>query len=212
MFKFTVVTIPGAHNCGPDAISRILLPSQLSSPTPVIVSTYEIELTVETMVTDDPMHGPVHMKRVMDVSTHDREYQDLLQIIRNGFPGRKNDVPINLREFWPLREELYTVKELVFLQGKVLIPQQFRKLLLDYLHEGHQGIVAMKENATMRFFWPGMSKQIQNRRYQCCTRDEKAPSQARETPISPILPSYPFQHATTDIFNIFNYFNNLSLL
>ena len=204
MFKFTVVAIPGAHNFGPDAISRIPLPSSrpLSSPTPVIASTSEIESTLEAMVTDDPMRGPVHMKRVLDVSTHDREYQDLLQTIRNGFPGQKNDVPINLREFWPLLEELYTVKELVFLQGKVLIPQPLRKLLLDYLHEGHQGIVAMKENARRRFFWPGMSKQIQNRRYQCRTCNEKAPSQARETPISPTLPSYPFQHAATDIFNM----------
>ena len=203
MFKFTVVAIPGALNIGPDAMSRIPLPSpHPPSLTPVIASTSEIESTLEATVTDDPMHGPVHMKRVLDVSTHDREYQDLLQTIRNGFPGQKNDVPINLREFWPLREELYTVKELVFLQGKVLIPQPLRKLLLDYLHEGHQGIVAMKENARRRFFWPGMSKQIQNRRYQCRTCNEKAPSQARETPISPTLPSYPFQHAATDIFNM----------
>ena len=42
-----LVAIPGAHNFGPDAISRIPLPSprSLSSPTPVIASTSEIEST-----------------------------------------------------------------------------------------------------------------------------------------------------------------------
>ena len=84
-----------------------------------------------------------------------------------------------------MREELYVINGLVFIEGRVLIPKSLRLTVIEELHIGHQGVSSMKNNARQRFFWPGMGAQLQNRRNQCRRCNEIAPSNRQESPAPP---------------------------
>jgi len=44
----------------------------------------------------------------------DNRYRELVTIIENGFPEDKILTPKDLHDFWPLRRELYTSDNVVF--------------------------------------------------------------------------------------------------
>jgi hypothetical protein len=60
----------------------------------------------------------------------------------------------------------------------------------------------MRENAKGRFFWPGMSSQIQNYRAQCRRCNKITPSNSKEPLTEPKPPKYPFQKTVIDIFHM----------
>ena len=96
----------------------------------------------------------------------DPTYQELLNLIENGFPDQKYQLPEYLREYWNIRNELYTCQGLIYSEGRILIPLSLRRQMLDELHVGHHGANSMRANAQRRFFWPRLGAQIQNRRDQ----------------------------------------------
>ena len=202
MYRFKVIAIPGNQNHGADAISRIPLPSPAAVSS--ISSTIDVEAALAASIQcrynhDDP---PIKIEKINQARLNDPMYQDLVHLIERGFPDQRSDVPTHLREFWNMRHDLYVVTGLVFLDGRVLIPQSLRRNLIDQLHLGHQGINSMKSNARRRFFWPGMGSQLQNRRDQCQRCNDTAPSNHKEPSTGPVHPDYPFQQTVTDIFHM----------
>ena len=53
--------------------------------------------------------------------------------------------------------------------NRVAIPQAGRQLILDKLHDSHQGVCCMKERARMVVWWPQMDKQIEALASNCVT-------------------------------------------
>ena len=77
----------------------------------------------------------------------------------------------------------------------MLIPRKLRKSILDGLHAAHQGVTGMKLNAREGFFWSGLDADIKQRRKECQTCKENAPSQPNEPLIltpPPKMPSNKF--------------------
>jgi len=111
-------------------------------------------------------------------------------------------MPPDLHEFWPLREELYTNRDTIFVAGKPLIPKSLRKDLLIELHLGHQGISTMKASARQRFFWPRMNADINTIRFNCQRCNPVAPSLPKGPLQLTTDPEYPFQHAVADFFHM----------
>ena len=200
MYKFHAIAIPGHKNVAANFMSRIPVPVGVGHDLPD--SEIDIALQASICRSLDSPESAIKMSNIKDASATDHQYQLLLRTIREGFPEDRNMLPEALSEFWNMRTDLYTVDSLVFLQGRVLIPKSVRRTLIDQLHLGHQGVNSMKSNARQRFFWPGMSSQLQNRRDQCRRCNEIAPTNHREPLSQPSQPEYPFQQVVTDIFNM----------
>ena len=47
------------------------------------------------------------------VSAEDQEIALLIQFVKQGFPNNKTSVPENIRNFWPYRDELHIVDDLL---------------------------------------------------------------------------------------------------
>lgn len=141
LYRFSVVSIPGIKNCGPNTMSRIPVP-------------HFTELKPATT-----RHN-IHLTRIKNEATIDNQYIKHVSMIASGFPKDKHDVPPEIAEFWQMRNELYTIDGVVFAAGRPLISRNLRQSLLQDLHVGHQGTNAMKTNARQRFFWPQMNNQI----------------------------------------------------
>ena len=195
-YTFTVISIPGKKNVGPDAASRI---PPLTTTLPIAC----IEDSIVAAINDQQTTlASIKLSTICNHARNDVQYRNLIVLIENGFPNRKELTPDDLHEFWSLRDELYTNRDTIFVAGKPLIPRSLRKDLLDELHLGHQGVSTMKANARQRFFWPHMNADINTIRLNCQRCNQIPPS----LPKGPLQltddPEYPFQHAVADFFHM----------
>ena len=84
----------------------------------------------------------------------DQTSQDLIQVIRHGFPEQKNMLDDSLRRFYHMRGDLYEVEGAPFPHGRMFVPGNLRAEMLDLLHQAHQGVIGMKARARQSFWWP----------------------------------------------------------
>ena len=66
-----------------------------------------------------------------------------------------------------VRHELCAIGRLVLRGTKIVIPKQMRVRVLKLTHEGHPGIVVMKQRLREKVWWPGIAKDVENY-CKCC--------------------------------------------
>ncbi|XP_037794447.1 uncharacterized protein K02A2.6-like [Penaeus monodon] len=76
-----------------------------------------------------------------------------------------------------------------------------QKLVLDRIHEGHQGITKCQLRAKDSVYWTSINKDIEEIVQQCPTCQETSRSQTKETLIPHELPTQPWQYVGTDLFH-----------
>ena len=201
MYQFKIISIPGSDNNGADALSRIPCPTH--KPT-TARSDIEQSIIAHTQTSYDFENEPpaVSLRQIKDASLRDNQYQLLVYYIINGFPENKHNLDESFRPFWNLRHDICTVDSLVYLNQRVLIPDLLRKILVEQLHIGYQGVNSMRANARQRFFWPGMGSQLSLKRLQCKRCNAIAPSNHKEPMIQHTQPTHPFQMVVTDLFHM----------
>ena len=202
MYGYRIISIPGKDNAGANTMSRIPPPSTVST----LSYDDDIELSIKAAAIQQfyqPKDPPnITYEKIRAACNTDDECQSLLSLIKNGFPQRKDDIDDTVTPFWAFRHELYTINDLIYIEGRVLIPKSLRNAIVEHLHIGHQGVNSMRANAKRRFFWPGMGSQLSVRRSQCKRCNEIAPSNRKETPKSHDQPEHPFQMVVADLFHM----------
>ena len=129
----------------------------------------------------------------------------LLQLIGAGMPNRKEDWPAELQQYHTYKNQLLVINGVVVCGERPLIPASLRAQALDILHAGHAGTSTMQTKAAHSLFWPGMTKEIEERRAMCRECTYRAPSQAAQPSQAPIIPEYPFSHICCDFFHLDGY-------
>ena len=115
-----------------------------------------------------------------------------------------------IRPFFNVRKSL-SVLDGVVMYGfeekipRVLIPSKLRQLVIRNLHSANQGSTGMLSRARESVYWPGMDKNIHDHVRQCKQCQYSAPSQPKEPLILSEIPTYPFQHVVTDLFDSHNH-------
>ena len=129
-----------------------------------------------------------------------QELWALADLIITGWPEDIKEVPCPLHPFCQHRDTL-TVEDSLVLQGEALIsPPAKRERVLHQLHQFHQGIMKSQLLMHVSFFWPSISKAIEEVPHQCetCTQFQ---SHNAAAPLKPIpTPSCPWQMCATNIF------------
>lgn len=201
MYKFKVIAIPGKNNHGADAVSCIPVPS---TKTPPVLPHSDIDtaLIASVELQWSNCKTTITVQEILHEALRDEQYQHLTCVIEAGFPDSRDSLPDDLREYWKLRDSLYTLDNIIFIDSRILIPRSLRHHIIKELHVGHQGVNSMRSNAKQRFFWPGMGTQLQNYRDQCRRCNETAPSNRKESSMTAAQPDYPFQQTVTDLFHM----------
>ena len=196
-YDFKIIHVPGNQNSAPDAMSRHpTVDAQQSEPMEESLSRSFAVMQGESMP------GSISWDTIDNASAHDDECIKLREVVEQGFPSTRNELPQALKKYFPMRDELYIIGRTVFKGKKMLIPSNLRRLVLEGLHAAHQGVTGMKANARERLFWPGMDIDLQQIRSQCKRCNENAPSQADEPMIITKIPELPFQQVCIDYCNI----------
>ncbi|XP_060080243.1 uncharacterized protein LOC132559627 [Ylistrum balloti] len=136
---------------------------------------------------------------IAKATREDNQFKVLKQVICQGWPQDKGDVPFEALPFWDYRDELSTYNGVVYRGERVCIPTDLRAATLKTIHSSHLGIVKCKQRARELVFWPGMNKQIEDvvgRCSACLTYRNKMP---REPMIIHPVPSLPWSKVGTDL-------------
>ena len=100
-----------------------------------------------------------------------------------------------------MRDFLSIEDGLIVKNTAIIIPNSVQTLILDRLHESHQGIEKCLLKARENVFWIGMMKDVTDRVKTCsiCEKYNKK-SQQKEPLLQHEMPSRPFEKIAADIF------------
>ena len=79
-------------------------------------------------------------REIERASEHDPELKSVRECLLNG-----KWHALEFKEYLPVRGELSAIGRLVLRGTRIVIPKQLRCQVLELAHEGHPGIVAMKQ-------------------------------------------------------------------
>ncbi|GFN88402.1 Pol polyprotein [Plakobranchus ocellatus] len=122
--------------------------------------------------------------------------------MREGWPGNRQDILTEVREFWDVREDLTTMNGMIFKGEQVLIPSAIHSDMLRRINEGHLGIKKCKRWARDVIYWLRMSAEIADLISRCSICLTHRNWQKKESLKSHDIPSIPWQKVVSNIFTI----------
>ena len=196
-YSFTATWKPGKNHNAPDALSR----APVDDPHPEDeLAEKKVEGHVRAMIAATRDTDP-RVNEIMKASMNDPEYVDLIELIIDGFPQEKNLLPLNMRPYWGVRDSLSIDEDGLILYGcRLLVPNALRRVMLERLHESHQGIERTKRRARLSIYWPRIDNDIENMVKSCRECELELPSQGKEPIIHHEPPERIFQHQSADLF------------
>lgn len=144
----------------------------------------------------------VTLERVSQHMKTDETMKELVKISSQGWPVDKQDVPEELRQFWPYRDEISAQAGIVYRGTRVIIPKAMRKDMLEKMHASHRGFQATLDRAKDSIFWPSISNDLKNITEHCETCNEHKPNQQLEPMQSLPNPTKPWTIVSSDILTI----------
>ena len=188
-YKFKVKYLPGEQNIA-DPLSRLLQENkQVESSSAHKVSDEFVRFVA---VTATPR--AMTTREIEEASSEDREFVELHQCIKNG--NWKGD---QHKQYIPVCSELCVIGKLILRDTRIVIPTKLRPQVLSLAHEGHPGIVSMKQRLRSKVWWPGIDREAE-RFCKTCHGCQLVSSPSNPEPIkSTPLPSGPWQDLAIDL-------------
>ena len=186
-YDFQIRYKPGKEVMLADGLSR--LPNKAKNK--------EINLDIKiqyVQFTDEKMS---ELKRE---SARDPTLAALREIIVEGWPRQRNELPESLRQFWPFRDEMSILDTLVLKGERIFIPRNLRENILNRLHSSHQGVEKTRLRARTSVYWPSIDADIESLIKYCETCQEHQRTQQKETLIQHEVPTRPWEVLGTDLF------------
>ena len=138
---------------------------------------------------------PVALK-IQEIETVSAEDEEL-QVVRDCLvSGNWEGAP---KSYVCVRNELTFIGHVILRGTRIVIPGKLRQRVLRLAHEGHQGIVKMKERLRSKVWWPGVDKDAERKCRECygcqlVTKETIIPP-VRTTP----MPERPWQDLALDL-------------
>ena len=188
-YKFKVKYLPGEQNIA-DPLSRL---SQTKGPAkPSSAHKVSDDFVRFVAVTATPK--AMTTREIEEASAEDDEFVELRACVNSG--NWKGD---KLKQYVPVSSELCVIGKLILRGTRIVIPSKLRPQVLALAHEGHPGIVSMKQRLRSKVWWPGIDRQAE-RFCKTCLGCQLVSSPVNPEPIkSTPLPRGPWQDLAIDL-------------
>ena len=188
-YKFQVKYLPGEQNIA-DPLSRLLHANEQAESSSAHKVSNEFVRFVAVTATPQAMTT----REIEEASSEDREFVELRQHIKEGnWKGDRH------KQYIPVCGELCVIGKLILRGTRIVIPSKLRPRVLSLAHEGHPGIVSMKQRLRSKVWWPGIDREAE-KFCKTCHGCQLVSSPANPEPIkSTPLPSGPWQHLAIDL-------------
>ena len=173
-YQYKVIYRPGKTNIA-DALSR------LNQTTPKDMSGEEIE--VVGMIAEESTPVALTACDVEIASEEDAELTSVRHYIEHGYWHE-----CNMPYYTCVKNEFCVLGKLVLCGTRIVIPRRLRDNILHLAHEGHQGIVKMKQRLRSKVWWPRMDNDAEKIRRscdECQVVSPPEPMQRTEPPTGP---------------------------
>lgn len=188
-YRFTVKYLPGEQNIA-DSLSRLLQAENQAGPSAAHKLSDEFVRFVA--VTASPR--AMITREIEEVSAEDEEFSELRHCIKSGTwkDGQ-------LKQYVSVVSELCVIGKLILRGTRIVIPSKLRPRVLTLAHEGHPGIVSMKQRLRSKVWWFGIDKETA-RFCKTCFGYQLVSSPSHPEPIkSTPLPQGPWQDLALDL-------------
>jgi transposase InsO family protein len=118
---------------------------------------------------------------VQEATATDPAMQTLSNLIRNGWPEKKNEVPNEVRPYFDIRDTLGYQNGIILKGERIVIPLSLRREMKQRLHAAHLGYDSMMRRARDLVFWPSMTQDIKQTADNCETCQRMKPQNQKET-------------------------------
>lgn len=108
--------------------------------------------------------------------------------------------------YWPIRHTVAVREEVMFAGDRIIPPRTMRTDMLQKLHIAHQGMQRTKALARKHWYWPGMTRDIEQMVETYGTCQQFQPRNQKEPLISHNIPEHPWLKVEADIFEIKGHF------
>ena len=186
--------LPGKMNVIADALSRVspLPPKVTDVKTMNCIAENELSINIPASKTK--------MEEFQHHTSNDITLQELAKQVHRGWPREQKDCPEILQPYWTYKECISIENGLLFKDDRLIVPEVERDYILDLLHYGHYGIKRTQDRARESVFWPGITKDIENKVKDCVICQQNSTSQTRETMHSHDTPRGPWIKLGIDLF------------
>lgn len=123
----------------------------------------------------------------------------VMMYIASSWPNNIKYVPDEAKEYYKFRNELTEQDGLVIRGHQIVVPRSMRKLMIEKVHMGHQGVEYTINLAKSSLFWPGMGRQIADKVASCDMCIKYSALNSKEPMLSHQIPEYPQQIVSMDI-------------
>ena len=133
-------------------------------------------------------------------TAQDLALETLKTTVVTGWPEKKEQVPIQVRDFWNYREDIALHNGILFKNQRVIVPM--RPEILSRIHSSHQGVASCLRKARDIVFWPGMRAEIKDQVEKCSVCAEFQAKNASQLMQSHQIPDHPWSKIATDLFTL----------
>ena len=178
-YDATIVYKPRKQLYLADALSRVCINDREKLKMHVAMVTESLNITEK------------QIERFQNETIKDHALQDVIKLVRTGWPEHRNAVPDSAKPYFTVKENLYKANGLLFKKESLVVPMSLRAEMLKRINFNHMGIEKCKLRARKSLYWPGMSNGIENLLSNCeaCAKfhrlNRKDPMILREVPEAP---------------------------
>ena len=184
-FNYTIEYKSSKENANADTFSRLPLSTEVKD-----------DSEMETMYYTEVLEAlPVSSANISKASRQDPVLSRAIDFTTTTWPATVSD---EVKPYFHKRHELSVHQDCLLWGTRVLVPAKLRPQVLQALHDGHLGIVKMKNMARNYFWWPGLDKDIEHMAKGCsgCMHSQQNP---QLSPLHPwIFPDSPWHRVHID--------------
>ncbi|XP_033745588.1 uncharacterized protein K02A2.6-like [Pecten maximus] len=184
---------PGKEMFLADTLSRAFLKESNEDLVPDI-AVNEVHLLLYLPV------SPEKLQEFRKATAEDVELQQLQKVVLDGWPDRRDQISLNIRQYWDSQDEISCVDGLLFKGHKLVVPRTLRPEMLKIIHSSHLGIVKCKSRARDTLFWPGMSSEVEDVVSKCSVCAQHINRNPKEPLVETEIPNRPWSIVSADIF------------
>ena len=141
-----------------------LFRNQIKQPSIFLIdASVHAEKCIETLLASSRK-----IQEIKEAQHSDPDTAKVIQHCESGWPDFMPDTPL-MKQYWETRHHLTVIDELILFDDRIVIPIALRLDILQWLHEGHQGITKTKALASTCVWWSYTSNQIETMVNKCAT-------------------------------------------
>lgn len=136
---------------------------------------------------------------IQQATKNDQTLACVADYVKNKWPESRNLVPDNVKHYYQMQDRLTVDEGLVFLDNRIIVPNDLRSKILTLLHEPHMGVEKTKLKARQTVYWPNINADVENCVGKCSVCEKYRSSNIKEPLIPQAVPNLPFEKVAVDL-------------